>query len=66
MGMTFVVGRRVTGYDDEGPSVVLGDGETVEADLILAGDGRLVSLYTSGCPCCSFSSFCCLASSCAY
>jgi hypothetical protein len=33
MGMTFVVGRPVTGYD-EGPSAVLRDGETVEADLI--------------------------------
>jgi hypothetical protein len=26
---------------------VLGDGETAETDLVLAGDGRLVSVYTS-------------------
>ena len=47
MGMTFLMNRPVAGYDGEGSSAVLEDGETVKTDLILAGDGRLVSLYTN-------------------
>jgi flavin-dependent dehydrogenase len=47
MGVTFLMGRPVTGYDGEGPSAMLGDGETVDADVILVADGELVLLYTS-------------------
>lgn len=39
--MTFLVGRPVMGYDGEGLNTVLGDGEMVGADVILAADRGL-------------------------
>jgi 2-polyprenyl-6-methoxyphenol hydroxylase-like FAD-dependent oxidoreductase len=44
MGTKILMGRPVKGYDWEGPSAVLGNGETVEADVILAADGGLALL----------------------
>lgn len=39
LGVTVKVASRVVGYNIEGPSIVLGDGETVSADLVVAADG---------------------------
>ncbi|KAJ5402817.1 uncharacterized protein N7487_008713 [Penicillium crustosum] len=39
LGVTVKVASRVVGYNIEGPSIVLGNGETVSADLVVAADG---------------------------
>jgi hypothetical protein len=46
MGMRFLMGRPMTGYDGERPSAMLGNGETVDAEVILVSGG-LVPLYIS-------------------
>jgi salicylate hydroxylase len=39
LGVTVKVASRVVGYDIDGPSIVLANGETASADLIVAADG---------------------------
>jgi salicylate hydroxylase len=39
LGVTVKVASRIVGYDIEGPSIVLANGETASADLIVAADG---------------------------
>ncbi|OQE08477.1 hypothetical protein PENVUL_c009G05272 [Penicillium vulpinum] len=39
LGVTVKVASRVVGYNIQGPSIVLGNGETVSADLVVAADG---------------------------
>ncbi|KAJ5811045.1 Monooxygenase FAD-binding [Penicillium robsamsonii] len=39
LGVTVKVASRVVGYNVEGPSIVLGNGETASADLVVAADG---------------------------
>lgn len=39
LGVIVKVASRVVEYNIEGPSIVLGNGETVSADLIVAADG---------------------------
>lgn len=39
LGVTVKVASRVVGYNIEGPSIVLGNGDIVSADLVVSADG---------------------------
>ena len=53
MGMTFVTGRAVEEYEWDSPNrpkAILGNGESLEADVILCADGTSMSASTPSLP----------------